>query len=430
MSAKCQNVRVGLRPLNDLGPRLYQGRQGGLYPLGLNVRPSAHDAAGRAIAATIVPLNAAGNPASNGKIPLVSIGMSSTRKITTQLDTLMSADPDIAAKVKSVNAAVAGRDATDLADPANPYWTTEVPAILANKNVTKAQVQVIWLLTGSRSQAAGWPTDVDALTEQLVDVVQVARANFPNLKLCYVASTAYHGYADTVLDLEPNAYEQGFAVKALIERQIGGDVELAQPLAPWISWAGYNWTDGADVRSDGLKWICPDDVDQVDGIHPSQAGALKLAQRLLAELKGDPTVVPWFLANGAAPCAVPASATIFGDGVPGTDGLPLIAISKPMRVGDLAPRLLVEHAAPGAPLLFMLNSTQQAVSFAGGHLYVGFTGWVTYAATADANGRAEWVLPDVPNVCGVESFAQVAVTDSGAPEGYALSEGLRLVVGA
>jgi hypothetical protein len=65
----CSNIQ-NLPPLVDLGPgQTYQGYEGGLYPGGSNVRPAAHDAAGRKIARSIVPLDANGNPDHvNGKI--------------------------------------------------------------------------------------------------------------------------------------------------------------------------------------------------------------------------------------------------------------------------------------------------------------------------------------------------------------------------
>ena len=65
----CSNIQ-NLPPLVDLGPgQTYQGYEGGLYPGGSNVRPGAHDAAGRKIAQSIVPLDANGDPDHvNGKI--------------------------------------------------------------------------------------------------------------------------------------------------------------------------------------------------------------------------------------------------------------------------------------------------------------------------------------------------------------------------
>ena len=67
-ASNCAVTSVGKTPLDDLGPGTYQGQQGGLYPDGENQRPPAHDAAGRAIAEAITPIN--------NRVVLISIGMS------------------------------------------------------------------------------------------------------------------------------------------------------------------------------------------------------------------------------------------------------------------------------------------------------------------------------------------------------------------
>lgn len=71
-----------LLPLTDL--ESYQGQRGGLYPDGSDKRPATHNAAGVAIARSIVPLDAKGRPdPKNGKIVWLSsriyAGYASTR---------------------------------------------------------------------------------------------------------------------------------------------------------------------------------------------------------------------------------------------------------------------------------------------------------------------------------------------------------------
>src|SRR5258708_37038012 len=74
----CTLTNLGITPINDLGPGLYKGYAGGLYPNGANTRPGAHEAAGLNIATNLIqPLTAVGNvDTTNGKIGLLSIGMS------------------------------------------------------------------------------------------------------------------------------------------------------------------------------------------------------------------------------------------------------------------------------------------------------------------------------------------------------------------
>src|ERR1700722_10010139 len=76
MAAHPAKDSTGLIPLPDLGKGMYKGEQGGLYPGGINTPPPAHLKAGLAMAKKIVPLDADGHPSPDGKIVMISIGMS------------------------------------------------------------------------------------------------------------------------------------------------------------------------------------------------------------------------------------------------------------------------------------------------------------------------------------------------------------------
>src|ERR1700728_325101 len=78
MAAHPARESTGLIPLPDLGTGMYKGEQGGLYPGGVNTPPPAHLKAGLALARKIVPLDADGHPAADGKIVMISVGMSNT----------------------------------------------------------------------------------------------------------------------------------------------------------------------------------------------------------------------------------------------------------------------------------------------------------------------------------------------------------------
>src|SRR5438105_8795353 len=75
-ASDCTKTSVGIVPLTDLGSGLYHGFPGGLYGNGMNTRPASHDSAGIAIAQSLTPLDTLGNPDPNGRIVMVSIGMS------------------------------------------------------------------------------------------------------------------------------------------------------------------------------------------------------------------------------------------------------------------------------------------------------------------------------------------------------------------
>ena len=83
---------------------------------------------------------------------------------------------------------------------------------------------------------------------------------FPNLKIAYLSSRVYAGYASTPLNPEPHAYETAFAVKWVIADQIGGQPALNYDPAqgtvrrPWLAWGPYLWADGVKGRQDGLVY--------------------------------------------------------------------------------------------------------------------------------------------------------------------------------
>jgi hypothetical protein len=78
--ADCSVTNLNLLPLPDLGIGQYKGFTGGMYPNGGNRRPAVHEGAGVNIAQNqIVPRLLSGNvDTNNGKIVLLSIGMSNT----------------------------------------------------------------------------------------------------------------------------------------------------------------------------------------------------------------------------------------------------------------------------------------------------------------------------------------------------------------
>jgi len=319
-----QGTSIGQTPLTDLGAGTYQGYTGGLYPGGANTRPAAHDAAGLAIAAQVMPVDAAGNPdLVNGRIGLASLGLSNTTLEYQQFMMLAGADPEMSARVLMADGAIGATPAQSWADPLNPCWTTFANR-LTNAGMSPAQLQVVWLkLT---SPAASYPATFPAGAQQVQawirQTVLNLKAAYPSVRIVYFSSRIYAGYATTMLNPEMQAFENGFSVKWLIEAQINGDATLAyggvNPPAPWMAWGPYLWADGLGAdnvaggvpgRSDGLEWALAD-FSAADGTHPSAAGSVKVAQMLLDFLKADTVSQQWFLAN---PPPVPAPVPVPGD---------------------------------------------------------------------------------------------------------------------
>src|SRR6266700_7347232 len=171
---------------------------------------------------------------------------------------------------------------------------------LANAEVTPQQVQVVWVKEANGNPTEPFTEHAKKLQENMVDILHNLRDKFPNLKIAYLSSRIYGGYAGGILNPEPYAYEEGFSMKWLIADQIAGKPELnydpakGAVRAPWCAWGPYVWADGTRPNQDGLSYVRADYVDS-DGTHPSDSGRLKVAQRLLQFLKTDPTARPWFL---------------------------------------------------------------------------------------------------------------------------------------
>lgn len=298
------HTQTGLVPINDLGAGSYLGYQGGLYPGGQNVRPPSHESQGVFESAQVAPRLGNGAPDPNGRIGLLTIGMSNTSQESTAWGQLIAADAQINPKLTFVNGAQGGQTAAIIADEfgagAN-FWNV-VDQRLTNAGLSRLQVQAIWLKEADANPSSGWPNYANTLRNELYTICRILRKRFANARLCYLSSRIYAGYATTGLNPEPYAYQSAFSVKWLIETQIAGDTGLfystasrtmPRPKSSWLSWGPYLWADGTNPRSDGLIWIRSDFA--ADGTHPSAQGANKVAQMLMSFFKTDATTRGWFL---------------------------------------------------------------------------------------------------------------------------------------
>lgn len=281
-TAECSQTSTGLVPLTDAGPRRYHGHRGGLYPGGVNQPSRPYLRQGLAAAKRVRPIN--------GRIVVLSIGMSNTSQEFRALMRLAADDPSINRAVKLVDGAIVGWDARRVARPRSGYW----PALarrLGAEGVAPREVQAVWLKQAISGEDRAFPQDAKALQANLRVIARILPRRFPNLRLIYTSSRSYGGYAVTPENPEPAAYDSGYAVRWLIQDRIKRRLK-----GPWIAWGPYLWTDGTRGRADGFTWTC-DDVRK-DGTHPSPAGAAKVARALLQFFKSDPTAKSWFSATG------------------------------------------------------------------------------------------------------------------------------------
>ena len=297
-----EGILTHFTPLDDLGTGTYRGYQGGLYPNGLNLPPAAHSAAGISIAKQIRPLDSLGvtDPV-NGKIVLLSVGMSNTTQEFSFFKSMADTDRIKNPKLQIVDGAQGGQTASIISNPAAPFWSIIDQRLWASK-VSAKQVQIVWFKEANANPTDPFPKHADVLVNQFVTIAQIIRSRYPNIKIMYSSSRTYGGYATSKLNPEPYAYESAFAVKWFIEKQISGDTSLVytgiNPRSPWLAWGPYLWADSLNPRSDGLIWQLDDFVTS-DRTHPSPSGRLKVAQLLLGFLKTDPTAIPWFVQSEA-----------------------------------------------------------------------------------------------------------------------------------
>ena len=299
------------QPLNDLGSDEYvrldgtpTGFTAGLYPNGSNVRPSGHEKAGVSIASEIKPLDASGQlDSTNGKIVMIAVGMSNTR---TEFDGFLNqadGDPSINSKLVLVNGAQGGKVSDEWADPSAEAWA-KLDILLEDSGVTPLQVQVAWVKLAKIGDGV-FPGKAEALQSDLEAVSRNLKSRYGNIKIAYYSSRTRSYLYWAGLSPEPTAFETGFAVKWMIEKQINGDADLnfdpsaGEVVVPYFSWGPYLWINGLEARSDGLIWTHNNLLE--DCTHPSESGIQKVASQIMEFFKTDSTSKTWFLADPTSP---------------------------------------------------------------------------------------------------------------------------------
>jgi hypothetical protein len=308
-------------PLTDLLAGTYYGKPGGLYPGGINQPPPDHDSAARARRNAIKPLDVNGDESPFGKYVLISIGMSNTTQEWCSQNsgppcapwTFMgkaATDPSVNHyTLVIVNGAADGQDAPAWTSPASPNYDRIKVARLAPLGLSENQVQAAWVKLEDPKPSVSLPADsadAQVFVTNLGLVLRAMRVRYPNLRIVFLSSRTYGGYATIDLNPEPYAYESGFSVKWAIESQINemrglpanpraGTLNYTKKSAPLIVWGPYLWANGTTPRSDGVVWDRADFEE--DGTHPSQSGETKVAGLLMDFFKNSPYARCWFLVN-------------------------------------------------------------------------------------------------------------------------------------
>lgn len=298
-AAPAPREKTGLIPLSDMtADDRYQGEDGGLYGAGRNAPPATHENAARVELSQIRPLNAAGEPAETGRVVFISISMSNATQEFSRFKQLADADSAKSDLLTIVDCAQGGQAMAEWA-PADARPWTVAEQTLARAGVTSRQVQVAWIKLANKGPRGTLKEHGRKLEQDTTAVIQNAKSRFPNLRIAYLSSRIYGGYAVNALNPEPYAYESAFVARWLIQNQVKGDAALNYsaekgPIkAPLLLWGPYLWADGTSPRkSDQLIYTRGDLAG--DGTHPSDAGRTKVARLMVDFFKTDPLSKTWF----------------------------------------------------------------------------------------------------------------------------------------
>lgn len=443
----CAATPTGFVPIPDLLTGTYLGSPGGLYPNSSNSIPPTHLADGLAEAAEVKPRDAAGAEDCNGRVVVVSLGMSLTRQtFGAWREQFSDQDANRSPDVMLVNGTVGGQTSSHWASGFTPggvdIWQSVQDRVTA-AGVTAEQVQVAFIYMVSE-HIDPFPIDATKFKSDIETIVQRARAEFPRCRLAYLTSAHYFGYSTSPDPArhEPYAYEDGFGVKWLIEDQIGGSNPNLSfkaaggiPKAPWLAWAPYLWADGTTMQ--GALWECDDFVS--DGIHLTPKGQDKLAPTLDSYFTTESTTIPWYLPSGT--CSPPPVSLAFryGDSCEGTgskspnvfadlcqapcssgttltNSLPYSGNADfRIRVSGILPNNSAVLALSYAPDPLDALSHSQANSTCG--VLVSGSASNLFAletVVANSNGSAThpFAIPSNPTVVGLEFYAQWFSPDS------------------
>lgn len=282
-----------LKPLTDMtAEESYESEDGGLYGKGSNIPPEPLIKSAETALAQIKPLDAEGKPSDGGKIALVSISMSNATQEFSFFKGIADKDSRKSDKLTIVDCAQGGQTMAAWAQPEGRPWPEAMNRLQAAE-VSPQQVQVAWVKLANAGPSGSKTEHLATLEADTIKVLHLLKERFPNLRIAYLGSRIYAGYASTGLNPEPYAYEGAFAVRHLIQQQISGDESLALSKSPLLLWGPYLWADGEKGRKfDDLKYTKEDFGS--DGTHPSNSGREKVAKQLLEFFATNPLAKGWF----------------------------------------------------------------------------------------------------------------------------------------
>lgn len=271
----------------------YQNFETGLYPGGKNEMPAAHRQAGERIAAGIRPLDAHGAvDEQHGRILALVLGHSNCSMYFRALQRQLNQQREkLHPRFELLNAAVGGQQLPEIRTLEGGVWSRAQSLLDRRPGYSPDQVQVLFLHTtyhgahnSRRLPPRDFPDVMRDMEQDLAKVLAYCVRSFPNLKIAYLTSDGFRHFTG----FEPHVYQEAFAVKWLIEKQLQGDpvarFEGPDRRLPWLAWGPYIWDNGWDRSYFS------------DGVHPTPEAQAIFVDKYWRHLNDDSVAQAWLFA--------------------------------------------------------------------------------------------------------------------------------------
>lgn len=237
----------------------------------------------------MVPRASDGTPNSGGRMYVVGIGMSNARDYHGYYTNLFNSGDYLSLKAagfRFYRASQSGHVASDWANPAENAWSQAVTGIITNGGTAAQVLHVDAFMTQSFPDTDGVMT-----ATQCQAIVANAKATFPNLVSLDWHSIAYTGWSS---DGRAPLYSV-HSDDALLATQVGLiHGVLCDYVQCYAEGETYNAQHTTAAYPSGIRWLEATDYE-ADFVHPSAAGAEKMARWVLSRWYEDP-VKAWMWA--------------------------------------------------------------------------------------------------------------------------------------
>ncbi len=277
----------GITPLNSVDTH---------EPVALNAAP--HDTVPTTYKGLPLRLVDTGHPLVtpvDGLIGVVCVGMSNARiECDAWLDGLASSwEDEVDPVVRVVNCAVGGHAIEKWIDPSfdASLWDACRDHRLRQAGLRPDQVRVVVHKAanqfGIAADGSGLPpypdpgSDYFAFLDHLDAFAARIPVELPSVQAVYTSTRSYGGFTSRVSRGEPLSYEEGHALNSWL-------ASTPSPGGVWYGWGAYLWAPRCGTGPTDATGFCyvRDDF-RTDGVHPSEVGAPRIAERLHAWLLNE-----------------------------------------------------------------------------------------------------------------------------------------------